>query len=380
MQRSPIKMAGLCLLFVIIVINAYLLTGSESSTQKTWLILNETVLCSAFLLLTATLIRKQPVSQFENLYLNHPIPMWIYEKDTLRFLFVNDAACKKYGYSRTEFLALTIKDIRDNEELDALMENVRLRCNGTEYRGIWKHRRKNGETFFVEIYAHSAIYEGKEARFIMAKDVDEQVRAAKEAHQLGVRYELLAQATNDALYDRNLVTNEVLWKHGLESLFQHPTQPDTDLFNWWKSNIHPADGPLVMSSLDACLQQQHSSWSQQYRFRCSDGTFKYVVDRAFIIYENGRPTRMIGIVQDIDQYIKQAVRLEKQNKTLREIAWINSHEIRRPVVSILSITNLFDKSNQDVHLNSRLMEWLHQSTRQLDEIIHKIEHKVKSIE
>lgn len=380
MQRSPIKMAGLCLLFVIIVINGYLLTGSESSTQKTWLILNETVLCSAFVLLTATLIRKQPVSQFENLYINHPIPMWIYEKDTLRFLFVNEAACKKYGYTRQEFLALTIKDIRENEELDALMDNVRERCNGSEYRGIWKHRRKNGENFFVEIYAHSAFYEGREARFIMAKDVDEQVRAAKEAHQLGIRYELLAQATNDALYDRNLITNEVLWKHGLESMFQHPTQPDADLFVWWKSNIHPADGPVVMSSLETCLQNRSSSWSQQYRFRCSDGTFKYVVDRAFIIYENDQPTRMIGIVQDIDQYVKQAVRLEKQNKTLREIAWINSHEIRRPVVSILSITNLFDKSNQDVHLNSRLMEWLHQSTRQLDEIIHKIEHKVKSIE
>ncbi|QJB34813.1 PAS domain-containing protein [Chitinophaga oryzae] len=380
MQRSPIKMAGLCLLFVIIVINGYLLTGSESSTQKTWLILNEIVLCSAFVLLTATLIRKQPVSQFENLYINHPIPMWIYEKDTLRFLFVNEAACKKYGYTRHEFLALTIKDIRENEELDALMDNVRERCNGTEYRGIWKHRRKSGENFFVEIYAHSAFYEGKEARFIMAKDVDEQVRAAKEAHQLGVRYELLAQATNDALYDRNLITNEVLWKHGLESMFQHPTQPDTDLFVWWKSNIHPADGPVVMSSLDTCLQNRTSSWSQQYRFRSADGTFKYVVDRAFIIYENDQPTRMIGIVQDIDQYVKQAVRLEKQNKTLREIAWINSHEIRRPVVSILSITNLFDKSNQDVHLNSRLMEWLHQSTRQLDEIIHKIEHKVKNIE
>ncbi|MBC9911349.1 PAS domain-containing protein [Chitinophaga varians] len=380
MQRSPIKTAGLCLLFVIIVINAYLLTGSESSTQKTWLILNETVLCSAFLLLTATLIRKQPVSQFENLYINHPIPMWIYEKDSLRFLFVNEAACKKYGYTRQEFLALTIKDIRENEELDALMENVRDRCNGAEYRGIWKHRRKDGQNFFVEIYAHSAFYQGREARFIMAKDVDEQVRAAKEAHQLGIRYELLAQATNDALYDRNLITNEVLWKHGLESMFQHPTQPDTDLFIWWKSNIHPADGPAVMASLDTCLQNRSSSWSQQYRFRCSDGTFKYVVDRAFIIYENDRPTRMIGIVQDIDQYVKQAVRLEKQNKTLREIAWINSHEIRRPVVSILSITNLFDKSNQDVHLNSRLMEWLHQSTRQLDEIIHKIEHKVKSIE
>ncbi|RBL93115.1 hypothetical protein DF182_11235 [Chitinophaga flava] len=380
MQRSPIKIACLCLLFVIIVINAYLLAGSESSTQKTWLILNEIVLCSAFLLLTIPLIRKPAVSEFENLFMTHPIPMWVYEKDTLRFLYVNHSACHKYGYTREEFLQLTIRDIREHEELDALMENVRERCNGTEYRGIWKHRQKNGENFFVEIYAHSAMYDGKDARFIMAKDVNEQVKAAREAHQLGVRYELLAQATNDAIYDRNMQTNAIIWKHGLESFFQPPVESGADLYEWWRTHIHPADGPAVMSSLETCTQNKINYWSQQYRFRCPDGTYKYVVDRAFVIYENNQPIRMIGIVQDIDKYIKQAVRLEAQNKTLREIAWINSHEIRRPVVSILSIANLFDKSNQDIHLNSRLMEWLHQSTLQLDEIIHKIEHKVKNIE
>jgi light-regulated signal transduction histidine kinase (bacteriophytochrome) len=88
---------------------------------------------------------------------------------------------------------------------------------------------------------------------------------------------------------------------------------------------------------------------------------------------------MIGTMQDIDLHVRQAKRLEQQNHALREITWINSHEIRRPVVSILSIAELFDLENKDMQFNSQLMEWLQQSTRQLDEIIHKIESKAREI-
>ncbi|NSL89027.1 PAS domain-containing protein [Chitinophaga solisilvae] len=371
----------MCLLFLVIVINAYLIIGNEFSIVKTGLIACEIVTGIVFLLLSITLLQKNyHFIQYERLFSQHPVPMWIYDKKTLHFLSVNQAACDKYGYTRQEFLQLTLADIREKEEVEALMENIRDRCNGVEYRGIWKHRKKNGINFFVEIYAHSTSYYGRPARFIMAKDVDEQVKVAREAHQLGVRYELLAQATNDAVYDRNLLSNTVSWNHGLASLFRHSPEEETDIFDWWKNNIHPADCPQVMTSLEQCFTHNRNYWSEQYRFLCADGCYKYVVDRAFIMYSNNTPMRMIGMMQDIDKHVKQAMRLEEQNKTLREIAWINSHEIRQPVVSILGITRLFDTSNQDIHLNSRLMEWLHQSTQQLDDIIHKIEHKTKEIQ
>ncbi|WP_158266932.1 PAS domain-containing protein [Chitinophaga niastensis] len=318
--------------------------------------------------------------QYERLFNEHPIPMWIYEKTSLRFLSVNEAAVQKYGYNKSEFRQLTLKDIREPEEVLNFMENVTERCNGAQYRGIWKHRKKNGDNFFVEIYSHPTIYYGKEARFIMAKDIDQQVRSAKEAHELGVRYELLTQATNDAIYDKNLITNTLTWNHGLLNLFHHnEADAGTDLVQWWQNNLHPADSKRILTSLDECILSGNRYWSEEYRFLCADGCYKYVIDRAFIVYENACPLRMIGMIQDIDKHVKQAQRLEEQNQTLREIAWINSHEIRRPVVSILSIAGLFDKSNQDIHLNSRLMEWLHESTKQLDAVIHKIEYKAKDI-
>lgn len=381
MRNAPLKMAGLVLLLIVISINSYLLIKIGSGQQP--LLLAGSILISggAFILLfIASGWRNQRSLQFEHLFNEYPIPMWIYEKSTMRFLSVNDAAIRKYGFSRKEFMNITLKDIRNKEDIPLLIHNAAERCNGTEYRGIWRHRKKDGTNFFVEIYSLPAIYYGTNARFIMAKDVDAEVKASKEAHELGMRYELLAQATNDAVYDKNMVTNKVTWNHGLANLFLYNDNKDTDLVQWWQKNIHPADHARVTTSLATCITAGFNYWSEEYRFQCADGCYKYVVDRAFIIYENGQPLRMIGMMQDIDKHVKQAIQLEEQNRTLKEIAWINSHEIRRPVVSILSITGLFDKSNQDRHLNSQLMEWLYESTQQLDDIIHKIEHKVKKLQ
>jgi len=278
MRNAPIKITCLSLLLVVIIINGYLLFKGAFHPSPLLLSFNIVILCSVFaLLFITTFLYDKRSLQFERLFNEYPIPMWIYEKATMRFLSVNNAATEKYGYSKKEFLKLTLKDIRNEEDIPLFLENAAEYCSGDEYRGIWKHRKKDGANFFVEIYSLAATYYGKNARFIMAKDVDAQIQAVKEARELGMRYELQAQLTHDRL-------------------------------------------------------------------------------------------------------VKQASQLEEQNKALKEIAWINSHEIRRPVVSILSIAGLFDKSNQDLHLNTQLMEWLHESTRQLDEIIHKIEHKVKTLQ
>ncbi|MBV8255061.1 MAG: PAS domain-containing protein [Chitinophaga sp.] len=386
MRKVPLKIVVLCLLTIVASINGYFLLAPNTGIQfltadvQYLLFCNELLLIAAIIIVIILAVRRTRRSiQYERLFYDHPIPMWIYEKSTLRFLSVNNAAVAQYGFTRKEFLQLTLKDIRKKEEIPYLMNNVRERCNGVEYRGIWKHRKKNGVNFFVEIYGHSVIYRGKEARFIMAKDVDNQIKAARKASEEGVRYELLAQATNDAVYDRNLLTGAVVWNHGLSSIFHYKNDKFTEVLQWWKNNIHPEDRHSVIASLDNATFAHRHYWSAEYRFRCADGNYKYVTDRANITYESGDAVRMIGMMQDIDQHVRQAKRLEEQNRTLKEISWINSHEIRRPVVSILSIAELFDLENKDMRFNAQLMDWLRQSTLQLDEIIHKIESKARAI-
>src|SRR5438067_555905 len=74
----------------------------------------------------------------------NPLPMWIYDRGTLRFLAVNDAAVQAYGYSREEFLGLTIRDIRPPEDVPTLEASIRRSAGGDKIAGTWRHRAKNG--------------------------------------------------------------------------------------------------------------------------------------------------------------------------------------------------------------------------------------------
>jgi PAS domain S-box-containing protein len=126
--------------------------------------------------------------QYRLLFENNPNPMWIFDASTLAFLAVNDAAVWKYGYSKAEFLAMTIADIRLPEDVPTLMNTLsQERCDC--YTGEWRHRKRNGEIFDVEISSHIITWEDKEARFIAAKDISDRKQAERALQQLNQELE-----------------------------------------------------------------------------------------------------------------------------------------------------------------------------------------------
>lgn len=108
-------------------------------------------------------------TQFELFNIN-PSPMWIYDSETLRFLAVNAAAIKIYGYSEKEFLSMTIKDIRPAEDIPALLEDVKKHDPSFSSSGIWKHIRKDGTVIYAEITSQNFSYKGRSARMILVND------------------------------------------------------------------------------------------------------------------------------------------------------------------------------------------------------------------
>jgi two-component system cell cycle sensor histidine kinase/response regulator CckA len=106
------------------------------------------------------------------LFSSNPFPMWIFDCGTLRFLEVNDAAVKNYGYSREEFLAMTVADIRPEDEVPAFLELVKQRWDGySKVAGVWRHRLKDGSLIFVEVAAFEFLGDGRPARMVLATDV-----------------------------------------------------------------------------------------------------------------------------------------------------------------------------------------------------------------
>lgn len=122
----------------------------------------------------------------------NPQPMWVYDTETLRFLEVNDAAVRVYGYSRSEFLSMTIAEIRLPEDVPAMQASVQAPRHGAwrdgPWRdGPWRHLHRAGAEVWVEIAASSLVFHGRPARLILAMDVTERQAIEEEKREAARR-------------------------------------------------------------------------------------------------------------------------------------------------------------------------------------------------
>jgi len=121
--------------------------------------------------------------QFRFLFESNPQPMWIYDADTLAFLAVNESALRKYGYSREEFLLMTIKDIRPPEDIPAVLKAARQISPGFNYSGQWRHCKRDGSVINVEVTNYSVVIKGKDLRLVQAIDLTQQKRAEEALYE-----------------------------------------------------------------------------------------------------------------------------------------------------------------------------------------------------
>lgn len=134
-------------------------------------------------------------AQYRLLFESNPNPMWVYNTETLRFIAVNDFAVQKYGYSKDEFLKMSIKDIRPAEDVHNLENNIRKDTRTTQKSGPWRHRYKDGTIIFVNITSHQIDYNGQPARLVLAHDITEELKFTERLKEL----QQMAQATLDSI-------------------------------------------------------------------------------------------------------------------------------------------------------------------------------------
>ncbi|HOW38972.1 MAG TPA: PocR ligand-binding domain-containing protein [Bacteroidales bacterium] len=151
--------------------------------------------------------------RYRLLFESNPHPMWVYDLETLQFLEVNEVAVRKYGYNRDEFLKLTLKDIRPEEDVVKLMENVKQIPDNLSFSGEWRHRNKNGEIFLVEIISHGLIFNKRPARLVLANDITRRKTAEETmTEQLNElqRWHNLMLDREDRIMDLKKEVNELL--------------------------------------------------------------------------------------------------------------------------------------------------------------------------
>tara|TARA_R100001143_G_scaffold63592_2_gene73067 strand:+ start:5983 stop:7005 length:1023 start_codon:yes stop_codon:yes gene_type:complete len=116
--------------------------------------------------------------KYSDLFQLSPLPIWVYDLETLKFLDINKAAIHQYGYSREEFLSMTIEDIRPKEDMPKLKEAIEL-SKGKDtfyFEGLFRHIKKNGDLIYVDVRSNIVTRDGKKAEIVLANDVTERVK------------------------------------------------------------------------------------------------------------------------------------------------------------------------------------------------------------
>lgn len=194
------------------------------------------------------------------------------------------------------------------------------------------------------------------------------------------KYEILAKATSDTIWDWDILNDTMKYNNGIFQMFGYIANEVTDMTNWWKGKIHPEDLENVSNHLNILFKQKTEHLQLEYRFLCADGKYKYILDRAFAIYDKaGNPIRMIGAMQDISEQIKNIEAIKQQNLKLREIAWTQSHIIRAPLSRIMGLVDLINHYSQDGMNLKDILKNISLSAEELDNIIRDIVNKTEQI-
>jgi hypothetical protein len=132
----------------------------------------------------ARLRLEESEERYRMLFEQNPLPMWVFDLGTLKFLDVNPAAVAHYGYSREEFLSMTLKEVRPADDISALLQDIDAIPEKGDETGIWRHKKKDGSFILVEVSARDIVLEGRRVRMVLANDVTAKRAAEDEVRKL----------------------------------------------------------------------------------------------------------------------------------------------------------------------------------------------------
>lgn len=429
--------------------------------------------------------RKKLLNDYRRTFMESPAPMYIFENDTFRFLDVNNAALHQYGYSREEFIGMAATAIRPPEDIAAFVDASQQVQYAYNDFGRWRHIRRNGEVFFVHVYAHNTEFEGKSASTILAIDIDQKVKTEKALEEKVAEMENILESITDGFYTinskweftyinkvfeeklrrkRDDLLGKPLWdsfpaaqnmlfyteynRAITEKVSVHFEEYYYPLDIWVSVNAYPTNNGLAIYFIDITEQKkiQEKIFNDEQNLRAiinntSDiiwsmdagyniitandafwnrihtitgveknkltpehfesarlGQWKEYFDKALsgegfktIWTDNYDGTEVFEEVsfnpildkhkcirgiscfsRDITKQRMHLNMIERQNQQLKEIAWIQSHEVRGPVASIMGLTQLFNKKDRNDAINSEIIEKVEIAANQLDEVIKKI--------
>ena len=282
-------------------------------------------------------------TQYRLLFEKNPHAMWVYDIETLRFLAVNNAAIEHYGYSRAEFLSMTIKDIRPPEDVQLLDEFLANAKPAFNRAGEWRHQKKDGTIINVEITSNRLDFEGKRAVFVLANDVTERVRAEKALRESEDRYRDLVDNSHELICTHDLDGRVISVNPWAARMLGYPESALVGM------DIRDGLLPEYRDQFEAYLEEVKTKGSAKgvMKVRTSSGELR-LWEYYNTLRTQGVETPIVrGMAHDATERRKamdreKDARLEAEaaNRVKDEFLSTLSHELRTPLTAIMGWSNL----------------------------------------
>lgn len=287
------------------------------------------------------------------LFTNNPLPILVYDRDNYNIVAVNNAAINKYGYSKDEFTALRITDIRPEEDIPALKNAINAQ-NPYGYHdfGVWKHRKKDGTVFLVHVYVHAQQVGTRSLGVTICVDVDKREQAVSENRKLNDALQTERQRALEILSS----VEEVLWTRDAETLELLNINPACEQIYGYKPEemigttmqnigvIHADD----MARVEEEVQKTRLTGKADTEYRITDrnGNQKHLITKAVYHKAEGDARDTIsGITIDVTE-------LKNTQDLLREKA----QELNKILDSITDGFFQIDKEWRFIYVNKTFEE------------------------
>jgi PAS domain S-box-containing protein len=310
---------------------------------------------------------RQNEEKYRFMFMNNPQPMWIYDMETLQFLEVNNAAISHYGYTREEFLGMTIRDIRPQEDVEALLMDVKNTKDSLSSAREWRHRKKNGEIINVEIGSHSITYNDRNARHVLVNDITQRKLIEQEITALNENLEhSIIERTMELTQTNAYLQNEIEERKRIELALSESEKSyrtvvenvnevifQTDAAGLWVflnrswekvtgftveesigqlfvNYVHPDDRARNWELFEPLIQRKKDYCRHEIRYLTKDGGFRWIEVYARLgLNDNDEITGTYGTLMDITERrtAEELINLTRQNyetffNTIDDFLWV----------------------------------------------------------